>query len=130
MSVCFQNTPSTQASVAPLRASLLLCALLHSLADLLPSLLSKAYHQGTQVPHLCCLLMCHYASRMTTGTDFFIPLPGFHGDDLQSLGISYNLVVPGQLRLWPQSSPASSASQQKHQYSAPGCSFATKGALL
>lgn len=63
------------ASVAPLRASPLLCALLHSLADLTSSLLSRACQQATQVPHLCCLLMCRDASRMTRGTAFVIPPP-------------------------------------------------------
>lgn len=49
-----------------------LCVLLHSLADLTSSLLSRARHQATQVPHLYCLSVCWDASRMTTVTAFVI----------------------------------------------------------
>lgn len=60
------------ALAAALRVPAPLCALLHSLADLTSSLLSRACHQATQVQHLYCLSECWDASRRTTGTAFVI----------------------------------------------------------
>lgn len=70
--VCLQNTLYIVQPWLLLWETLLLCALLHSLADLTSSLLSSACHQATQVPHLYCLSVCWDASSMTTGTAFVI----------------------------------------------------------
>lgn len=75
-SVCASKTPCTHSlGCCSVRASAPRCALLHSLTDLTSSLLSRACHQPTQVPHLYCLPLCWDAPRRATGTAFvFFPL--------------------------------------------------------
>lgn len=72
-SLCAFKTPCTHSlGCCSERVPAPLCALLHSLADLTSSLLSRACHQATQVPHLYCLSVCWDASRMTAVTAFVI----------------------------------------------------------
>lgn len=109
--------PMHVASVNPLRVSPLF------LADLTTSLLSKACHQATQIPHLCCLLMCQDASRMTRGTAFVTTSSQapWGWPTIGGPRKNYNLVVPGQLQGWLQSLSGSVAFQQKDQQLCPRC---------
>lgn len=104
--------PVHTALAAALRDSLLLCALLHSLADLTSSLLSRACHQATQICTVCQCAGMHPARQQ--GQLLSSSLSGLHKDDAQLLGKnSYNAVVPGELQGWPQS-PQLSSTGGKH----------------